>query len=132
MAIFDVEGYRVAPAICYDLRFPALFLKCAEKGVDAFLVPAQWPHPRCRQLQVLLQARAIECQCYLALSNRVGSDGGGTRFCGGSRIVDPIGTVRDGFQEGVDGRSPLLQSLPFLSREQFLTQDRNPAVDSFC
>jgi len=134
MAIFDVEGYRVAPAICYDLRFPALFLKCAEKGVDVFLVPAQWPHPRCRPLRVLSQARAIECQCYLALSNRLGSDSGGTKFCGGSRIIDPIGT-ETAFETEMEGtvvteidRQLLLETRHALP----VMQDRNPAVDSFC
>ncbi len=96
--IWELNGFRVAPAICYDLRFSRMFANLAERDVDIFLVPSEWPKPRCASLRVLAQARAIESQAYLALSNRIGPASDGTDFCGQSRVIDPLGAeiVADG------------------------------------
>jgi predicted amidohydrolase len=40
-----------------------------------------------------LKARAIENQCYVAGSNRVGTDGAGIRYCGESIIINPLGEI---------------------------------------
>ncbi len=42
-------------------------------------------------LDSLLVARAIENQCYIAASNRLGADPLGNTFSGGSTILDPKG-----------------------------------------
>jgi len=91
--IVDIEGTRVAPAICYDLRFPEMFRRAALGSVDLFLVPSEWPHPRQRALSVLAESRAIENQAYLLLSNRCGRDSGETRFCGNSGFFGPFGAI---------------------------------------
>lgn len=81
-------------AVCYDLRFPAMFQKMAAAGVDAFLVSSEWPHPRCDIMELLALARAVENQCFLASSNRIGISLDGTNFCGGSLMAAPGGKLK--------------------------------------
>jgi predicted amidohydrolase len=82
----------VAPFICYDLRFPEIFRPAARVHVQLITVIASWPDARLGQWVKLLQARAIENQCYVAGVNRVGSD---PRFhySGRSMIVDFRGDI---------------------------------------
>lgn len=98
---FRVGDLSCACFICYDLRFPELFRLVADQ-CSLVLVMASWPTARQRHWDVLLQARAIENQCYVAGVNRVG-EGGGLRFTGGSAIIDPLGEVlaHGGAGEGI-------------------------------
>jgi predicted amidohydrolase len=83
---------RVAPFICYDLRFPEIFRPVARAGAQLITVIASWPEARIGQWVKLLQARAIENQCYVAGVNRVGTDPR-FRYTGRSMIVDYRGDV---------------------------------------
>ena len=87
----DVEGVRVTPFVCYDLRFGDEFWAEAAT-TDCYVVVANWPAARRHHWQVLLSARAIENQAYVVGVNRVGA-GGGIRYDGDSRIVSPFGEV---------------------------------------
>ncbi len=87
----EVEGVRFTLFICYDLRFADEFWATAE-ATDAYVVVANWPEPRRRHWQTLLVARAIENQAYVVGVNRVG-EGGGNRYTGDSRVVDPMGRI---------------------------------------
>jgi predicted amidohydrolase len=87
----DIAGLRVSPLVCYDLRFADEFWQLAE-GTDLYLVPANWPEQRRQHWTTLLQARAIENQAFVVGVNRVG-EGGGLRYSGDSRIVDPVGEL---------------------------------------
>jgi len=80
----------VAPAICYDLRFPGLFRAAARRGAEVLAVIANWPADRAGHWRTLLRARAIENQAYVAGVNRCGRDPN-TSYAGGSLIVDPRG-----------------------------------------
>lgn len=84
-----MNGIRVTPLICYDLRFPELFRAVAE-DTDLFVVIANWPIARRRHWTTLLRARAIECQCYVLGVNRVG-EGDGLQYAGDTMLVDPLG-----------------------------------------
>ena len=87
----EVEGVRVTPFICYDLRFADEFWATAAR-TDCYVVPANWPEARRHHWTALLQARAIENQAYVVGCNRVG-DGGKLHYTGDSRIVDPMGEI---------------------------------------
>jgi predicted amidohydrolase len=87
----DIAGLRVSPLVCYDLRFADEFWQLAEV-TDVYLVPANWPEKRRHHWTALLEARAIENQAYVVGVNRVG-EGGGLRYSGDSRIVDPLGEL---------------------------------------
>ena len=87
----EIEGLRVSPLVCYDLRFADEFWRLAH-NTDLYLVPANWPEVRRVHWQTLLQARAIENQAYVIGCNRVGV-GGGLTYVGDSRIIDPVGEL---------------------------------------
>src|SRR4051812_4363161 len=87
----EVEGVRVTPFVCYDLRFPEPF-RVAARETDLFCVVANWPDPRREHWRTLLRARAIENQAYVVGVNRVGSIGNLT-YVGDSAIIDPLGQV---------------------------------------
>ncbi|HXH58880.1 carbon-nitrogen family hydrolase [Iamia sp.] len=87
----NIGGLRVSLFVCYDLRFADELWRVA-RDTDLYLVPANWPESRRLHWTALLQARAIENQAYVVGVNRVG-EGGGLRYCGDSRIVDPSGEL---------------------------------------
>jgi predicted amidohydrolase len=87
---FEWQGWTFAPFICYDLRFPEWIRKQA--GVDVMLFSAHWPKSRISAWNALLKARAIENQCFIAASNRVGNDVWGFPHSGCSQIIDYIGS----------------------------------------
>ena len=86
-----VEGFRISLFVCYDLRFADEFWQLAH-DTDLYLVPANWPEKRRLHWMTLLHARAIENQAYVMGVNRVG-EGGGLKYSGDSRIVDPLGEL---------------------------------------
>ena len=80
-------------SICYDLRFPELFRNYAvAHGAKLMLICAEWPLARVEHWRTLLQARAIENQCFVVAVNSCGETGG-TVFGGHSMIIDPWGQV---------------------------------------
>ncbi len=91
--VIDVDGVRVSPFICYDLRFPELFRAIAAE-TDLIVVIASWPAARRAHWDALLQARAIENQCYVIGVNRTGV-GDSIVYDGGSAAYDPWGTPLD-------------------------------------
>lgn len=87
--IFDFRGVRIAAFICYDLRFPVWCRNTARYDLAVFV--ANWPESRREVWKILLQARAIENQAYVAGVNCVGIDNNGLRYSGDSALVDPRG-----------------------------------------
>jgi predicted amidohydrolase len=92
LTIFELNGWLVAPFICYDLRFPEVFRSAARRGAQLFVVIANWPAAREQHWMTLLQARAIENQAYVAGVNRCGRDPQ-LAYSGRSLIMDPKGVV---------------------------------------
>lgn len=90
LGFMDISGMRFGAAICYDLRFPEIFSAMA-RGVDAFVVIANWPKKRIDHWFSLLKARAIENQCYAIVVNRIGCDGNGIEYEKSTVIFDPLG-----------------------------------------
>lgn len=83
------KGWRICPLICYDLRFPVWSRNNPPQNpYDLLLYVANWPNRRAHHWQVLLSARAIENQAYLAGVNLVGQDGNGHEYSGDSCILD--------------------------------------------
>lgn len=89
-AITKVKNFKIGLSICYDLRFPELYRKYAKKKVHLIVDIANWPDTRIEHWRVLLKARAIENQCYVAGVNRVGKDVK-LNYNGYSSIFDPMG-----------------------------------------
>lgn len=89
---FQAGGFRVAPFICYDLRFPEIFREAVTRGAEMFVVIANWPSKREQHWVTLLQARAIENQAYVVGVNRIGQDPK-LAYPGRSLVIDPKGEV---------------------------------------
>lgn len=84
-------GWKIIPFVCYDLRFPVWCRNTEEAHLMIFT--ANWPEVRIAAWQKLLQARAIENQCWVAGVNRVGDDGNGITHNGSTMLCDPKGEV---------------------------------------
>lgn len=89
---FQLDEFRAALTICYDLRFPELYRFHFLRGVEMFFVVAEWPAIRREHWRTLVQARAIENQAFVVACCRVGSDESVT-YAGTSLIVSPWGEI---------------------------------------
>lgn len=118
--IFEWRGWRIAPLICYDLRFP----EWARNGMtdqkanyDLLIYSANWPEVRRHPWRTLLQARAIENQAYVVGANRVGDDDQRIYHSGDSLIIDPRGQI---MQDGAGGQeSILIETLDYSALQDF-------------
>jgi nitrilase len=95
---YDCEGMQVGCAICYDLRFPELFKALRHRGAQLIALPSSFTLQTGKDhWEVLIRARAIETQCYVAAPGQHGSftgPKGETRHTyGHSLIADPWGHV---------------------------------------
>ena len=87
-------GWRVGLSVCYDLRFPELYRILALDGAELVTVPAAFTAFTGKDhWELLLRARAVENQCYVAAPNQWGTYAPGKASYGRSLIVDPWGVV---------------------------------------
>jgi predicted amidohydrolase len=92
--VVEVEGWGVGLSVCYDIRFPELYRILALEGAELVTVPAHFTTPTGKDhWHVLLRARAIENQCYVAAAAQVGETLPGKPAYGRSLIADPWGIV---------------------------------------
>jgi omega-amidase len=89
--IIEWRGIRICPLVCYDLRFPVWSRRRPELEYDLVLYVASWPAVRNYAWSTLLRARAIENLAFCAGVNRVGEDGAGHTYIGGSAVLDHMG-----------------------------------------
>lgn len=123
--IFDLEGVTCGGIICYDLRFPEWIRTHTLKGAKVLFIPAEWPKPRIDHWQLLLQARAIENQCYIVAVNRVGTDPN-NQFNGHSMVIAPWGEllISDESSEGIYYADLNLQEVDRVRKTIPIFQDR--------
>ena len=109
--IVKLNGWKICPLICYDLRFPVWSRQQAQShegtkaqsegepdrisknerltsNYDILIYVANWPASRSQVWDILLQARAIENQSYCIGVNRVGNDGMDLNYSGNSAVID--------------------------------------------
>jgi predicted amidohydrolase len=99
--IASAKGWKINLQVCYDLRFPVWSRQSSpsfmndEKSLeyDLLIYVANWPERRSIAWKTLLQARAIENQCYVIGVNRVGEDGNNIYHSGDSMVIDPLGEI---------------------------------------
>lgn len=82
------KGVRFCLQICYDLRFPVWQRNKTGFDYDILLYCAAWPEIRIAAWDILVAARAIENQCYIAAVNCVGDDGLNLHYNGHSVAYD--------------------------------------------
>ncbi|ABM81482.1 carbon-nitrogen hydrolase family protein [Hyperthermus butylicus] len=85
-----IKGFRIALAVCFDLRFPELFRTYALQGAELVAVPAAWYRGPAKedQLRIIAAARAHENTMYIAVASQYNSN-----FTGRSLVADPYGLV---------------------------------------
>jgi predicted amidohydrolase len=92
--VVDVEGWPTGLTICYDVRFPELYRILALQGAELVTVPAHFTlYTGKDHWELLLRARAVENQYFVAAAAQIGETLPGRLSYGRSLIADPWGTV---------------------------------------
>lgn len=98
LLIYEVNGWKIGCAICYDLRFSRLFDRLAQQAVDIFVLPAAFTRQTGEaHWEVLCRARAIEYQAFVVACGQCGSytdlNGQPRETFGTSLVSDPWGKI---------------------------------------
>lgn len=94
VTVEDTPLGKMGLAICYDVRFPALFDALGNRLCDAIAVPAAFTRPTgIDHWHVLLRARAIEASAFIIAAAQVGKHEDGRETYGHSLVIDPWGDI---------------------------------------
>lgn len=97
----DCPVGKLGLAICYDIRFPALFEQLGRQSCDAIAIPAAFTVPTGKAHWHLLQrARAVEASAFVISAAQVGYHEDGRETYGHSLVIDPWGDVLLDMGEG--------------------------------
>lgn len=88
----NIAGWNIGLLICYDIEFPETARMLALQGADLIAVPTALMQPYGAVANVLIPARALENQLYVAYANYCG-DEAALEFCGHSTIAAPDGRI---------------------------------------
>lgn len=88
--IFKHKGFNICLLVCYDLRFP-VWARNVNNEYDLLIYVANWPASRSKVWNSLLTARALENMSYVCGVNRIGTDGNGLIYNGGSKLINAKG-----------------------------------------
>src|SRR5436190_9056311 len=89
-----LEDWPIGLSVCYDIRFPELYRILALEGAELVTVPANFTlYTGKDHWHVLLRARAIENQLFVAAAAQVGETMPGKPSYGRSVVADPWGIV---------------------------------------
>lgn len=133
--IVEYLGWKINLQICYDLRFPENVRNGeinGEAAYDLLLYVANWPERRIHHWSVLLPARAVENQCYVAGLNRIGKDGSKHNYNGQSKLINILGEEISNLSElecvntisiSYSEMKQLREKLPFLKDSNYRSLD---------
>ncbi len=124
----DTPVGRLGLAVCYDIRFPALFMQLLDQGMEVLALPAAFTAATGKaHWEILLRARAIESLCYVAAAAQGGRHENGRETWGHSMLVDPWGAI-DGEMNAepgvavstinIDGLNRIRQRFPVLTHQR--------------
>ena len=92
--VVDSPFGKIGLSVCYDIRFPGLYQAMVDQGAQLLLIPSAFTTVTgAAHWRPLLQARAIEAQCYVIAAAQVGTHENGRKTFGHSLILSPWGTV---------------------------------------
>jgi predicted amidohydrolase len=93
----EIEGFRAAVVICYDMRFASYIERAADQGAELLLAPTAWVAGPLKEehLSVVSRARALDNTMYVAVGGH-----SGVAYTGRSAIVDPLGAQIAGLGDG--------------------------------
>ena len=108
-ALFTIGDYVFGMATCYDLRFPELFRSLTGQGANVLLLPAAFTLETGKDhWELLLRARAVENQCWVAGAGQWGTAPPHHSSYGRSMVIDPWGIV---VAQAADGISTAIAEL---------------------
>lgn len=98
--LITVDGITIGLTICYDLRFPELYVQLAQHGARVVLASASWGSGpgKLDQWTVLARARAMDSACFVAAVDQAYpgdslAAAGLPMGVGGSLVTSPLGEV---------------------------------------
>ncbi|WP_417670273.1 carbon-nitrogen hydrolase family protein [Roseibium sp.] len=123
--VFDLPWIRMGMAVCYDVRFSAIFRSQARAEAGMLTMPAAFTRQTGQaHWHVLQRARAIENGAYVVSAAQGGKHDDGRETYGHSLIVDPWGVVIG----EVDGDEPGFVSAQVRPGEVVKARQRIPAI----
>ena len=94
VVVLDTPFGRMGVAVCYDLRFPEMFRRMLDSGMEILAIPSAFTAITGKaHWETLVRARAIENLAYVVAAAQGGFHITGRETHGHSMIVDPWGTV---------------------------------------
>lgn len=111
--IISYRGWNILLLVCYDLRFP-VWSRNVSNEYDLLIYVANWPVPRRKVWDILLQARALENISYVCGVNRMGTDGNQQSYNGGSVIYSPKGELLASVPDHEEGTATAILELSTL------------------
>lgn len=90
--VVDIDGWRVAAAICYDIEFPETLRHLAIQGAELAVVPTGLMAPYSEVATQVVPVRAYENRMFVAYTNYCGTERD-LSYVGHSSIADPNGLV---------------------------------------
>lgn len=88
--VFNLGGFSIGLLICYDVEFPEAVRATALAGADLILIPTALTPEYEAVPDIIVPARAVENQCFVAYCNHAGVENG-LAYLGGSCIAAPDG-----------------------------------------
>src|SRR5699024_10906466 len=98
--VVDIQGTKVGFGICYDIRFPQLFLQNAKEGAVVHIVPTSWGRGdgKAEQWKLLTRTRALDTTSFIVAVDQADpvttgaeAQGSAPTGIGLSAVVDPFG-----------------------------------------
>ncbi len=89
--LLDVDGWRVALALCLDAGMPGHAEDAARDGAEVYAGSALYTREEARRMDIHFAARAMDHRMYAVVANHAGT-GPGWESCGGSGVWHPDGT----------------------------------------
>lgn len=129
LVLADTPVGRIGLTVCYDLRFPELYIALRAHGAELISAPAAFTAlTGAAHWETLIRARAIETQCYLLAAGQGGEHPGRRETYGHSAIVDPWGVLQaaPALGEGVclrqrdpQAQARVRQNMPVFAHRRF-------------
>ena len=96
VSVVNTAFANIGLSVCFDLRFPILFLQLMKNGADIITIPSAFTKVTGKaHWQALLQARAIEHQVYIFAAGQEGIHDNGRETWGHSMIINPWGEIEE-------------------------------------
>jgi omega-amidase len=94
LTVIDTDFGRIGVAICYDVRFPAMFADMAALGVHLIVLPASFSESTGPvHWELLLRARALDNQLYFAACAPARDVTGVYKGYAHSLVINPWGEI---------------------------------------